>query len=389
MSELLIKNAALDLQSDILIKDGLFSKIGPDLETTGETIDGTGLYAVSSFLDLHAHFRDPGYTEKESLESGMKAAAAGGYTFVNLMANTKPVISSMEQVIENRETARKIGLCDIHQSVSLTKDFDGKTLTHLVTLDNGVLFLSDDGKGVMSNKTMYDAMKIALEKEYVICSHAEDMDLSPIDYRLAENIITARDLMLCEATLAHLHLCHVSTKEAMEMIIAAKNRGVNVTCEVTPHHIALYDNPYRVNPPIREEADVDFLIAALKSGFVDCISTDHAPHTKQDKENGAPGLCGLETAFSVCYTTLCATGHMTLPELLSVMSRNPARIARLMKGAIREGYDGDLTLIDLRKEFTVDPKHFYSKGKNTPFAGKRLRGEIQMTINRGKITYKR
>lgn len=394
MGELLIQNARIidakvDFAADILIKDGVFSRVGINLSTSGEVIDAKGLAAMSAFLDLHAHFRDPGLTEKEDLLSGCRAAAAGGYTYVNLMANTKPVVSSGGAALEILRRAREIGLCEVHQTVSITENFDGETTEHLKFLPDEVLFISDDGRGVMKNETMLRAMEIARAKELIVCSHTEDMDLSAKDYRVAENLMTARDLVLSQATNAHLHLCHVSTKEAIGYVGYAKSLGMSVTCEVTPHHIALFGDCYRVNPPIREEADLKALIAALRSGVCDCISTDHAPHTAQDKENGAPGMSGLETAFPVSYTTLCRENGFGLSELSRVMSERPARIAGRMKGRILEGWDGDLALIDLEKKYKIDPGEFFSKGKNTPFAGKEVYGEVAATIYGGKVVYRK
>ncbi|NLV87879.1 MAG: amidohydrolase family protein, partial [Tissierellia bacterium] len=251
--EILIKGARIvdeskDFLGDIYVRDGKIEDFGKDLNYPCNTIDGQGLTLMPSFIDLHVHFREPGYTYKEDLYTGSLAALRGGYTLVNLMANTKPVCSSMDIVEYVLNRAKELDLVDMHQVVSITKDFDGLTLSHLDPLDERVKFISDDGKGIKSNIVMYKAMLKALDKGLTIMVHAEDEDLTPIDYRISENIITMRDIYLSKETGAKIHLCHVSTKEAIEEIRRAKAQGINVTCEVTPHHIGLWDNDYKVNP---------------------------------------------------------------------------------------------------------------------------------------------
>ena len=391
--DILIKGArivdeSLDFIGDLYIKDGLIDDFGENLNYDCKTIDGEGLVLMPSFIDLHVHFREPGNTHKEDLFTGGMAALRGGYTLVNLMGNTNPVCSSMEIVEYVLNKGKELDLVDLHQTVSITKDFDGKTLDHLETLDNRVKFISDDGYGVKSNLVMYNAMVKAKEKGLTIMTHAEEEDLTPIDYRISENIITIRDLYLSRVTGARLHLAHVSTKEAIEEIRRAKSEGVNVTCEVTPHHITLWDNDYKVNPPIREREDVDAIIEGIIDGTVDTIATDHAPHTKEDKEKGAPGLSGIETAFSVSYTSLVKSNKIDLKRLSKMMSANGGRIMDVKKGKIEKNYDGDLVLIDLNKEIIVDGKKFISKGKNTPFNGMKFYGEVVSTIKDGKVKYK-
>lgn len=390
--EILIKGARIvdeskDFLGDIYVRDGKIEDFGKDLNYPCNTIDGQGLTLMPSFIDLHVHFREPGYTYKEDLYTGSLAALRGGYTLVNLMANTKPVCSSMDIVEYVLNRAKELDLVDMHQVVSITKDFDGLTLSHLDPLDERVKFISDDGKGIKSNIVMYKAMLKALDKGLTIMVHAEDEDLTPIDYRISENIITMRDIYLSKETGAKIHLCHVSTKEAIEEIRRAKAQGINVTCEVTPHHIGLWDNDYKVNPPIRTEEDASALIEGIIDGTVDAIATDHAPHTEEDKKKGAPGLSGLETAFSVSYTTLVKGGRIDLMKLSRLMSGNPGRIMGVNKGRIEKGYDGDLVLIDLDKELVVDSEKFLSKGKNTPFKGMKFYGEVKMTIKNGEVKY--
>lgn len=390
--EVLIKGARIadeskDFIGDLYIRNGIIEDFGTNLNYNCNTIDGEGLSLMPSFIDLHVHFRDPGFTHKEDLFTGGLAALKGGYTLVNLMGNTNPICSSMDIVEYVLNKADELDLVDVHQTVSITKDFDGHTLEHLDSLDNRVKFISDDGKGVKSNIVMYNAMIKAKEKGLTIMTHAEDDELTPIDYRISENIITIRDIYLCKVTGARLHLSHISTREAIEEVRRAKSEGVNVTCEVTPHHIALWDNDFKVNPPIRMKSDVESLIQGIIDGTVDTIATDHAPHTKEDKEKGAPGLSGIETAFSVSYTTLVKSGIIDLMKLSKIMSGNAGRIMGVKKGKIEKGYDGDVVLLDLNKEFIIDGEKFISKGKNTPFNGMKFYGEVIMTLKNGEIKY--
>lgn len=396
---LLIKNANIidshqNFFGDIYIENGKIKEIGIDINKKDvEVIDANALTLMPSFIDTHAHFRDPGLTYKEDLESGSKAALRGGYTGVCLMGNTKPVCSSKEVLDYVKKKEKKLSLIDIHQCVTITKNFDGKTISHLEDFkgDFRVKAISDDGVGVSDSRVMMEAMKIAKENDWVVMSHAESSEFSDIDMRLAENMMTWRDITLAKVTKAKLHMAHVSTKEAMKYIIDAKCKGINVTCEVTPHHIALSNDvsDYRVNPPIREREDVEFLLKAIKHGDVDCIATDHAPHTFEDKKNGSPGMVGLETAFSICYTKLVRNGVISMNKLSEMMSRNPANVLKMNKGNISVGLDGDLVLIDPNKKIVINSEEFYSKGKNTPFEGNEFYGEVVMTIKNGKVLYKR
>lgn len=391
---LLIKNTRIvdeekDFLGDIYIEKGRIKDFGEDLNYDCRTIEAKGLVTMPAFIDLHFHLRDPGFIYKEDIDSASRAALKGGYTLINAMGNTKPIASNMDVVEYVLDNAKRKDLIDIHQTVTITENFDGKTLSHLDKLDKRVKFISDDGYGVKSSLTMYKAMLKAKELGLIIMVHAEDEEMSPIDYRIAENLETIRDIYLAEETGAHVHLSHVSTKEAIEAIRLGKERGLRLTSEVTPHHISLWDNDYRVNPPIRRKDDVDALIQGITDGSVDAIGTDHAPHSKEDKEAGSPGLSGIETSFSVSYTSLVEAGKIDLKKLSQIMSANPARIFRVDKGRIEKGYDGDLVLVDLEKEILVDGEDFVSKGKNTPFNGMKFRGEVAMTIKDGDLKYKR
>jgi dihydroorotase len=395
---ILIKNAHLidcnqNFIGDLYIENGKIKELGIDIEKEDvETIDVNGLVVMPSFIDSHAHFRDPGFTYKEDIETGSLAALKGGYTGVCLMGNTRPICSSKEVLDYVNEKASELGLVDIHQCVTITKNFDGQTIDHLESLENDkrIKAISDDGVGVADSKIMMDAMKIAKKNNWVVMSHAETKEFSGVDMRLAENMMTWRDITLAKVTGAKLHMCHVSTREAMKYIIDGKCDGINVTCEVTPHHIALTKdiNDYRVNPPIREREDVDFLLKAIKHGDVYCIGTDHAPHTEEDKKKGAPGMVGLETAFPICYTKLVKDGVIRINKLSELMSKNPAELLKMNKGMLSIGMDGDIVVLDLNKKVKINSENFKSKGKNTPFEGMEFFGEVKMTIKNGEILYK-
>ncbi|MBU3090836.1 dihydroorotase [Clostridium sp. CF011] len=392
--ELLIKNARVvdssqDFIGDVYINKGTIYEIGKKLEKDCEVINGEGYILAPSFIDLHSHFREPGYTYKEDILSGSQAAVRGGYTAVNLMANTKPVCSSMDTIDKVLKKSREINLLDIHQCASITEDLLGKSIDHLGQLTNAVRFISDDGKGVYDSRIMLEAMVKAKEKDLTVISHAENEELVEVDTRLAENMMTWRDIALSKFTGCKLHLAHVSTKEAMQDIIKGKQQGGRITCEVTPHHLALTEETnYRVNPPMRKVEDVSFLIQAIKDGFVDVIATDHAPHSVEDKIKGAPGISGLESSFPVCYTKLVGEGHITLNKLSELMSKNPAKIMGFNKGEIKIGYDGDLVLLDTKSKYNIDPSQFLSKGHNSPFEGKAVVGRVMCTIKAGRIIYK-
>lgn len=395
--ELLIKNARIidvtqDFVGDIYVKDGLIEEIGKEINKDSiEVFDCAGKVLMPAFIDTHAHFRDPGLTWKEDIKTGSKAALRGGYTGVCLMANTKPICSSKETLEYVRNKSKELNLIDIHQCLSITKDFDGVTLSHLEELsgDKEIKAISDDGVGVANSNTMLEAMKIAKGNNWVIMSHAESPEFSKVDMRIAENMMTVRDVELAKLSGARLHMCHVSTKEAVKCIIDGKMSGANITMEITPHHIGLTRdiNDYRVNPPIREKEDLEAIIEAIKLGLVDTIGTDHAPHTAEEKKNGSPGMVGLETAFSICYTKLVKENNISLNKLSELMSYNPAKLLDMNKGKISVGVDGDFAIVDIDKKVKINPEEFASKGRNTPFGGMEFYGEVIATIKDGEVKY--
>ena len=389
---MLIQNARLSDGSavDLRLAGGKIAAIGLSLapESGEEILDAAGRTLLPGFIDLHCHWRTPGFEYKEDIATGSAAAAAGGYTFVNLMPNTKPVCSSGDQAHAVMARAEQIGLVGVNQTVSITENFDGKTLDHLKTLPEDLRFVTEDGNGVQSANVMAKAFAICSQRGITIMSHAEDREVSPWDYRLAENLETVRNLHLCEYYGTRLHMCHVSTREAVEAIAAAKSRGVPVTCEVTPHHLWFADSEYRVNPPIRTADDVAALIEGIRDGTVDAIATDHAPHSEEDKAKGAAGMVGSETAFGVCYTRLCRGEGLPLELLSILMSERPAEILGLNKGRLEPGRDADLVLVDLDHPYRVDRQKLHSKSKNSPYDGAELYGRVCATIKGGQLTYR-
>lgn len=422
MKTLFYNARLIDAQTDavgaILVDDGIIDKIwkNQDCDVAYESykddesvqkIDVQTHVLMPSFIELHAHFRDPGLTHKEDIQSGSQAAVAGGYGSVVLMANTSPPVSDIQTVRQNAQKARNIGLIDIFQTVSITQGFDGDTISHLQTLNaEEVPMVSEDGFDVASSCVLFDAMKICAEKGIVVSCHSEDMSFAHEAKKMrytnaegkkhaehllyiAENIATARNIELAEEAQCRIHLAHVSTKKSMNHVRRAKKAGVHVTCEVTPHHIALTASAQQtVNPPLQSEKDRLALIEAIADGTVDAVATDHAPHTPEDKQNGAPGFTALETAFAVCNTILVKQNNINLCRLSGLMSQNPADILGLRRhGLLKKGFVADFVIIDTEKQWNVASKNFFSKGKNTPFEGMTVYGKPIKTVKNGKTVF--
>lgn len=390
---MILKNAYLvdhkvSLKADLLIEGGFIKKIGKIDEKDypqEELKDLQGKLVTPSFVDLHVHFRDPGFTYKEDLETGSRAALRGGYTVVNAMANTKPVIDDRKKHKEVMDRAKKLDLIDYYQVAAVSKGMKGKELVDIKGLSSQLKFLSDDGKGVLSNDLMLKACQQVKENNIGIMVHAEDPEISPYNYRAAEDIITIRDIYLSKLTGARIHFCHVSTFDSIEAIMIGKKYGLNISCEVTPHHLALYDNDFRVNPPIREKRDVERILEGIKDGTVDAIATDHAPHSKEDKANGSPGGIGLETAFPVAYTKLVKSGIIDLNKLSALMSYNPGHILALDHGEIKEGARADLAIIDLEEKSLFDDSYFKSKSHNSVFYKQEFDSRVLATMRKGVL----
>jgi dihydroorotase len=401
MKNMIVKNVRIvDAQTDIIgqvtVKDGLFYDVRQNCTSNEDNYTvinsaGTQHVLMPAFTDLHAHFREPGFTNKEDIESGSRAAVKGGYTTVVLMANTNPVCSTMDTVSYVVKRAKEIGLIDVFQVVSITDGMEGESVSHLKSIEDTVRFVSDDGKGVMNDLLMEEVLIMSKDKNFVVISHAENHRYSASDMRLAENTMTKRDIEACLKTGGRLHLAHVSTKEAMEMIMKAKANKANITCEVTPHHIYASDViVYRVNPPLRKPDDILSLIDAIKEGYVDAIATDHAPHTAADKAGGAPGISGIETAFQLCLTKLVKEYNaISLSKLSELMSFNPSKIAGVNKGLINKGFEADFIIADVNGRTKINAAGFTSKGKNSPFDGVNVFGEILATVKKGEIVYKK
>ncbi|GHV19701.1 dihydroorotase [Spirochaetia bacterium] len=365
-------------------------------------LNGNGLCLTSGFVDMHAHFREPGFSQKETLESASLAAAAGGYTTVCCMANTKPPIDTMEAALTLRTRACELELIDLYPVISITKKMQGNKLSEFLQsvekqkqITYMPLLLSEDGRDIADKELYRRAMRLASGLNIPLSCHC-DLD--------GEDAATQRVIDIARNTNCRLHIAHVSTKKAAGIVrrekAGIKARGaddLSLTAEATPHHISLNDRLAKklgaetngkVAPPLRAGRDRTAIIEALKDGTIDVIATDHAPHTTFDKENGSPGFTGLETSFAVCNKVLAGENNFSLKQLSALMSANPARILGLNdRGKIAKGMRADITIIDLEKTWTVDSYNFKSRGKNTPYNGMLLTGKVLRTISDGKIVY--
>lgn len=403
---------------DVLIKDGIIIEINECIENTEAQIyDLAGKLVSPGLIDVHVHLREPGYERKETIETGTKAAARGGYTTIAAMANTIPVPDSLEHVTYVEELLQKSAQVRVFPYAAITIGEKGEEIVDVETLATKtcILGFSDDGRGIQEAGVMYQAMKRAKAVNKPIVAHCEDDSLLFGGYlhdgeyakanghkgilSVSESAQIARDIMLAKATGVHYHICHISTKESVELVRFAKSQGINVTAEVSPHHLILCDmnivnddTNFKMNPPLRSEDDRAACVEGLLDGTIDVIATDHAPHHEDEKAWGietAPfGIVGLETSFPLMYTKFVKTGKMTLKQLIDCMSTKPANIFNLPYGTLTVGADADITIIDLDKEMEIDSTQFLSKGKNTPFNGYRVAGWPVMTLVGGKIVYK-
>jgi dihydroorotase len=422
---LLIKNAIIvnadkihSKPQDILIDNGKIAKIAPSIDKgSHQMIDAQGKKVLPGLIDIHVHFRQPGQEHKETIESGSRAAVRGGFTTVMCMPNTNPVVDNGPLVSYVINEAKRVGLCNVIPIGAITKGQNDQELTDMNELkEAGCLALSDDGKSVLNSRLMYLAVQYAKMTGLLLIEHCQDflltsggvMNESIVSTELglkgdpviAESVIVGRDIEIAKYLDARVHLCHMSTKRSIELIRFAKSQGVKVTAEACPHHFTLTDEAVRgfdpstkMNPPLRSQEDVDAIKEAIKDGTIDCIVTDHAPHTLEDKEVGfdqAPfGIIGLETSLGLTIAELVAPGIITLPQMVEKMSTAPARIVGLsQKGEIKEGFDADLTIIDADKEWVFTKGDIASKSKNTPFIGRKLKGTVEYTIFAGKVVYK-
>ncbi len=408
----------------VVALDKTVAPIGPPIIANLEakynidrTIDASGKIVMPGLIDLHVHFRDPGLTYKEDIETGSKAAARGGFTTVVTMPNTKPVVDNVKTYKYVCDKAKEVGLVNVIQVGSVTKDMAGKELSDIEAMSKqGMITISEDGKSVMDSGLYRKAMKLAAKEDIVVLAHCEDINLVEGGVmnmgeksnelgmngisNAVENVITARDIMLAEETGARLHLCHCSTKEAVDMVRDAKAKGIQVTAEVCPHHFILTEDDipsddamYKMNPPLRSQSDKEALIEGIRTGIMEVISTDHAPHGMEEKSKSmkeAPfGIVGIETSIQLSYTNLVKNNVISEMQLVEMMSYRPAQILKIDKGDISVGKIADITIYDPSTEVVIDSDTFASKGKNTPFNGTKVNGEVMLTMMGGKITYEK
>ena len=421
---LLIKNGhVLDPQTerdgifDVLVEEDRIARIEESIEDTeAEVIDAEGCYLMPGFIDLHVHFRDPGLEYKETLTTGGRAAVRGGVTSVCAMPNTKPVIDSRVRFTDVKLRAKEESLTHVYQLGSVTIGQMGETLSDIRGMAReGCVGISEDGKSVMNASLYRQGMKIAAEENMIVFAHCEDITMVEGGVMNAdekakelglkgitnsvEDVIVARDILLAKETGVKLHLCHCSTEDSVKMLRAAKKEGISVTGEVCPHHFILTsddipgdDGNWKMNPPLRSRADVDALVQGLVDGTMDVISTDHAPHAAAEKHRSMKlasfGIVGIETSAALTYTMLVDKGFLTPMQMVEKMSSNPAKILGLEdKGSVAVGKIADLVIFDPRREYRIDKETFFSKGKNTPFDGWEVKGEVACTIVDGKIVY--
>ncbi len=420
---MIIKNGSVIFKDtvekkDIRVLGGKIEKIADKLspEQGEEVIDATGLHVFPGLIDMHVHLREPGFEYKEDIESGSKAAVKGGFTQICCMPNTQPVADNKVVISYIRHRGEEVGLCKIRPIGAITKGEEGEQMADIGEMKKaGAVAISDDGKTVKSSRLMRLAMEYASGFNMRCLCHCEDKELADGGVvnegynstlaglkgipRAAEDVVIAREICLSESLGVPVHICHVSTYSGVRMIRDAKRAGVKVTAETCPHYFAAtddvitgFDTNTKVNPPIREEKDRLAIIEGLKDGTIDAIVTDHAPHHANDKNVeynlAAFGISGIETSFGFAVTYLYKTGILTLNQLADKMSRLPAEILSLEGGKIEEGVPADLTIADLDEEWVVDSSEFVSKGKNTPFNGRKLSGAVKYTIVDGDIKYK-
>lgn len=425
MPTLLIKDGrvlspedGLDTVSDVLVEDGRIRQVAPHIEThVNERIGASGQIVSPGFIDIHVHLREPGGEISETLETGLAAAAAGGFTAVCPMPNTRPINDDPERTRFLIRRAEEIGKVRVFPIAAVSEESNGERLTDFAVLAAaGAVAFSDDGRPVKTAGLMLEAMKLARSLGLPIIDHCEEPTLSaggaanegPVASGLglkgipniAEDVCVGRDLILAEATGAHLHIAHLSTAGALDLVRAAKRRGMRVTCEVTPHHFTLTDDAVtrfgtdaKMNPPLRSAADVEALRAGLADGTVDAIATDHAPHAPALKARPFPdapfGIIGLETALPLAMMQLVETGRISLSHLIALLSSQPARIINQPLGRIRPGAIADLTLFDPSRQWTYNAASGRSRSRNTPFESWTLTGSVTATIVGGKVAYRR
>jgi dihydroorotase len=408
-------------QADVLIEDGRIAAVGQHLSAPGaETLDAGGLVVAPGFIDIHVHFREPGFEHAETIESGSRAAAAGGFTTVCCMPNTAPVNDSATVTSYIIERARRYAVVNVFPIGAITKGSNGEELSGIGSMRSaGAVAISDDGRPVMNSRVMRRAMENARALNIPVIDHCEDLNLSSggdmhecIDSvnlglrgipSAAEDVMVARDIILAEVTGARYHVAHISTKNAVAMVAFAKQRGLPVTAEATPHHIALhtahmrpYDSNYKMKPPIREHCDVEAVVEGVRSGAVEVLATDHAPHAGDDKmqefEKCPFGILGLETAIGVSLETLVHNGLIPLERMIALYTSEPARVigwsGENARGALLPGYAGDVTIFDPKRRWTYDVNKSCSKSRNSPFHERAFTGGPVATVVSGAVVWR-
>lgn len=406
----------LDRVMDLLLVDGKVSQIEESIDTDADrVVDACGMYVMPGLIDMHVHLREPGFEHKETIRTGGMAAARGGFTTICPMPNTKPATDNPERVSFVVQKAAEEAPVHVLPVGAVTLGQQGEELTDIAGMAAaGAIAISEDGKSVMNAALYREAMKRAAEKDVLVMAHCEDKNLvgrgalnagkiaeeNGVEgiSNAVEDVITARDILLAKETGARLHLCHCSTKDSARMVKEAKEEGLTVTGEVCPHHFALTeedivpgDTNFKMNPPLRRQEDRQALKEGLRDGIFDVIATDHAPHHVDEKKKPmaeAPfGIVGSETAVALTITCLVEEGYLTPYQMAEKMSTNPARILKLDRGSLKVGKAADVTLIDPEAEYVIDASLFASKGKNTPFHGRKVKGKVRMTIVDGTIVY--
>lgn len=421
MESILIKNGRvidpannIDKICDVLIENGKVTMVADEImSSANKVIDAEGMWVTPGLIDLHVHFRQPGYEKKETIATGTRSGAMGGFTTVCVMPNTNPVTDNEIVVEYVKMKAEKEGVINVLPIGSITKGQKGEELADIGKMaELGICAISEDGRSVENAGLMKTALKYAAMFNLPVFNHCEDISLVGKGQMNAgdkaallglkgisddsEEVIVARDTILAQSVDAEIHLCHMSTKGCVELIRQAKERGVKVTAEVTPHHFTLseddindYDSNYKMNPPLRAKEDVQALKEALRDGIIEVIATDHAPHHIDEKncefERAANGIIGLETALPLAITELVEGGFLTPSQLIEKMSYNPAKIIHSDKGTLSIGATADVTIINPNIEYNVDVDKMLSKGKNTPFGGRRVKGRALYTIVGGNV----
>jgi dihydroorotase len=423
VSKLVIKNGRvvdpsqdLDRICDVAIEAGVIRQIAPAIDATGAAeFDATGMIVAPGFIDMHVHLREPGFEHAETIETGARAAAAGGFTSICSMPNTQPVNDSAHVTSYIIDRARRFAVVNVFPIGAITKNSAGEALAAFASMkEAGIVAISDDGKPVMNARVARRAMEFAQALDLPFIEHCEDLHLSAGGDmheglestrlglrgipRSSEDVMVARDLILAQLTGVRYHVAHISSHHSVEMVGFAKKRGLRVTCEATPHHFVLadrdmapYDSNYKMKPPLREQPDVGAVKQGLIEGIVDAIATDHAPHAGAEKmqefERCPFGIIGLETALGLALEQLYHPGYVDVAHLIRLFTQNPARILSLDRGALRPGNAADVTLFSLDRDWTYDVSRSPSKSRNTPFHGRKFKGGPVATIVAGEIVW--